>query len=115
MVLPMWNVRGFNGSKIKRELLTLMAKKNLDIVGLLVIRVRRKNQAKVLKMFDCEWQGILNINEWELDKRDSIRVMWDSYIWSGEPLITKMKGSRSWSCLYMAEQNCWKGNYCGLI
>lgn len=77
MVLFMWNVRGFNGIKIRREVHTLMVKMHVEIMRILESKVKKRNQAKDTKLFEDRWANITNVKAWEATKVNFIWVMWN--------------------------------------
>lgn len=87
MVLLAWNIRGLNGSRCRREILLVMAKFRLEIVGLMEIRVCRRNQNRVMKIFSKLFARVSNSWAWESKTGISIWVLWNPSIWNTKILI----------------------------
>lgn len=87
MALLTWNIRGLSGARTKREILTVMTKYRLEIVGLLESRVRRRNHGKLMKSFEKGWQGFCNTLAWEETVGDSIWVLWNPQLWPADILV----------------------------
>lgn len=81
MALLEWNIKGLKGAKTKRDVLTVMNKFRIEIIGLLESRVRRRNQSKVMREFERQWSGCLNFVVWEEEVANSIWVLWNPQIW----------------------------------
>lgn len=81
MTLLSWNIRRLNGRKMKQEVVTLMCKFQLEIVGLLESQVRRKNYGKVIKSFEHDWKCVTNSVAWEVGDADSIWILWNPRLW----------------------------------
>lgn len=61
MALLQWNVHGFSGVGRKRELLQLVNKYMIKIIGLMETKIRRTNQGKTKKkIFERVWETISN-------------------------------------------------------
>lgn len=61
MALFKWSICRLNGAKAKREVLTIMAKFRLEIVGQLESRVKRKNQSKVMRCLNVNGGDVLSL------------------------------------------------------
>lgn len=68
-----------------------MVKYQLEIVGLMESRVRRRNQGKVMRAFEKQWRGHLNTQAGGEAKGDSIWALWNPQLWEADILVMHKK------------------------
>lgn len=77
-----WNIQGLNDSCKRRELITLMNKKILEIIEILESKVHVRNQMKVMRLFENNCLRFSNREVWGPNSSDSIWVIWNHGIWN---------------------------------
>lgn len=75
MALMVWNIRGFNRKARKVEVLSLINKFDMEKIGILEMKIRRRNQMKVKECFGGHWSTTLNTAECSPKGGDSIWIL----------------------------------------